>query len=100
MVGRVRCSASGTRATSDTSAIVEPWNDAPWCAMRAKLCAIGRRSEEHTSELQSRFDLVCRLLLEKKNKNSNKPRPTETGVSSERDARHVGPAFRTPPCTA
>src|SRR5207249_5670093 len=30
------------------------------------------RSEEHTSELQSRFDLVCRLLLEKKKKNRNK----------------------------
>src|SRR5699024_12572242 len=29
--------------------------------------AVERRSEEHTSELQSRFDLVCRLLLEKKN---------------------------------
>src|SRR5207247_8774317 len=29
---------------------------------------IGPRSEEHTSELQSRVDLVCRLLLEKKNK--------------------------------
>src|SRR5207249_5561054 len=28
-----------------------------------------RRSEEHTSELQSRFDLVCRLLLEKKKTN-------------------------------
>src|SRR5207249_10037519 len=28
----------------------------------------GQRSEEHTSELQSRFDLVCRLLLEKKKK--------------------------------
>src|SRR5699024_11340484 len=28
------------------------------------------RSEEHTSELQSRFDLVCRLLLEKKNHNN------------------------------
>src|SRR5207249_2822633 len=28
------------------------------------------RSEEHTSELQSRFDLVCRLLLEKKNQNT------------------------------
>src|SRR5436190_17301594 len=27
----------------------------------------GRRSEEHTSELQSHSDLVCRLLLEKKN---------------------------------
>src|SRR5690349_22408773 len=32
------------------------------------------RSEEHTSELQSRRDLVCRLLLEKKKKNS----PTKT----------------------
>ena len=29
----------------------------------------GLRSEEHTSELQSRFDLVCRLLLEKKKRN-------------------------------
>src|SRR5699024_12029109 len=28
------------------------------------------RSEEHTSELQSRFDLVCRLLLEKKKQNN------------------------------
>src|SRR5207248_11376880 len=28
----------------------------------------GHRSEEHTSELQSPYDLVCRLLLEKKNK--------------------------------
>src|SRR5699024_11506201 len=33
-----------------------------------KPCGKGiQRSEEHTSELQSRFDLVCRLLLEKKN---------------------------------
>src|SRR5699024_11972350 len=31
-----------------------------------------QRSEEHTSELQSRFDLVCRLLLEKKNKTNIK----------------------------
>src|SRR2546422_7712480 len=30
-----------------------------------------RRSEEHTSELQSRLHLVCRLLLEKKKKNDN-----------------------------
>src|SRR2546430_8372118 len=29
------------------------------------------RSEEHTSELQSQSNLVCRLLLEKKKKNSN-----------------------------
>ena len=31
--------------------------------------AIASRSEEHTSELQSHSDLVCRLLLEKKLKN-------------------------------
>src|SRR5438067_4374235 len=45
-----------------------------------------RRSEEHTSELQSRFDLVCRLLLEKKKKKNKKhhqqkhrkPEPTQT----------------------
>src|SRR5699024_11218481 len=30
---------------------------------------VNKRSEEHTSELQSRFDLVCRLLLEKKKQN-------------------------------
>src|SRR5207249_7010500 len=34
----------------------------------AHVLAPGPRSEEHTSELQSRFDLVCRLLLEKKKK--------------------------------
>src|SRR2546421_4719728 len=35
---------------------------------RAGPCVVGERSEEHTSELQSRSDLVCRLLLEKKKK--------------------------------
>src|SRR5215204_6698012 len=34
----------------------------------------GGRSEEHTSELQSHSDLVCRLLLEKKNKHSDRLR--------------------------
>src|SRR5699024_7954842 len=32
-----------------------------------KVFTIGERSEDHTSELQSRFDLVCRLLLEERN---------------------------------
>src|SRR5687768_18188451 len=35
----------------------------------------GRRSEEHTSELQSRLHLVCRLLLEKKKKIKNSTNP-------------------------
>src|SRR5438552_13565951 len=37
--------------------------EAPWCGTRPA------RSEEHTSELQSPDQLVCRLLLEKKNTN-------------------------------
>src|SRR5438105_10974399 len=37
------------------------------CRSRSGCADAQRRSEEHTSELQSRVDLVCRLLLEKKN---------------------------------
>src|SRR5438094_1985887 len=41
-------------------------------------CAVTRmRSEEHTSELQSPYDLVCRLLLEKKKKKKNRTRNTQ-----------------------
>src|SRR2546429_8449796 len=58
-----------------------PWPRPPWrrcggpvpgpeyhpaCSRRAAWAAAGWRSEEHTSELQSRLHLVCRLLLEKK----------------------------------
>src|SRR5438132_10775421 len=44
-----------------------------------------RRSEEHTSELQSHSDLVCRLLLEKKNRNGldNVAGPRDTTTSAE-----------------
>src|SRR2546422_8041810 len=38
------------------------------CATKSPPPARSRRSEEHTSELQSRLHLVCRLLLEKKKK--------------------------------
>src|SRR2546422_8568994 len=43
--------------------------------------ALGRRSEEHTSELQSRLHLVCRLLLEKKKGSiTEKPAATATKI--------------------
>src|SRR5207249_6500656 len=42
-----------------------PWGSRVPGGNYSKLLAVSR-SEEHTSELQSRFDLVCRLLLEKK----------------------------------
>src|SRR2546422_4644623 len=53
------------------------------------LVAIIVRSEEHTSELQSRLHLVCRLLLEKKKKiknvvNNINKRPSETYVHMQR----------------
>src|SRR2546428_1841112 len=38
-------------------------------AIAGAAAQLPRRSEEHTSELQSRSDLVCRLLLEKKKQN-------------------------------
>src|SRR3712207_7086354 len=43
---------------------------APDAVVPIELVGLGVRSEEHTSELQSRQYLVCRLLLEKKNTNT------------------------------
>src|SRR3989475_6135215 len=45
-------------------------------AARETYGTMTRRSEEHTSELQSQSNLVCRLLLEKKNKDSEYSFPT------------------------
>src|SRR2546428_9171007 len=39
------------------------------------------RSEEHTSELQSRSDLVCRLLLEKKKGSGSARRPSHSAIA-------------------
>src|SRR5260370_4064776 len=49
-----------------------PHRDQP---IRRLRCAL--RSEEHTSELQSHLNLVCRLLLEKKN---TRPNTSHTGI--------------------
>src|SRR5689334_24124195 len=43
-------------------------------AARERAWAEDQRSEEHTSELQSQFHLVCRLLLEKKNNDQRRVR--------------------------
>src|SRR2546427_9424716 len=44
---------------------------------------LARRSEEHTSELQSQSNLVCRLLLEKKKKKQKKNRKTHKTECTE-----------------
>src|SRR2546425_6955364 len=52
---------------------------------RRRIVTPSRRSEEHTSELQSLAYLVCRLLLEKKKKNSTRARAQRTSPT-----RHLG----------
>src|SRR5437870_6915238 len=57
------------------------------CAMKVgrqlHRIAMAERSEEHTSELQSRGHLVCRLLLEKKNNKDRKINSKITGAYNE-----------------
>src|SRR5438034_6109962 len=67
------------RSVSHTLADREP----PATARETLPEAIADRSEEHTSELQSHSDLVCRLLLEKKKTNKN-IQPTRTGHQQHR----------------
>src|SRR5690349_22175657 len=50
-----------------SSGLVPRWAPSDGMGLSVGAAALGTRSEEHTSELQSRRDLVCRLLLEKKN---------------------------------
>src|SRR2546427_8838556 len=73
-----RYGADSTGKRDSTAA----FNDAFLAASRepgATVCAsrgVYRRSEEHTSELQSQSNLVCRLLLEKKKTHNSSPEPT------------------------
>src|SRR3712207_8346316 len=63
---RSRCASSPPAVLPPHGARVERFDD-----VRRREVRAGRRSEEHTSELQSRQYLVCRLLLEKKNKDAH-----------------------------
>src|SRR2546422_8270678 len=52
-------------------------------------CVLVRRSEEHTSELQSRLHLVCRLLLEKKKKQNDDNEQMEGQHSAPQRLAHT-----------
>src|SRR5690606_41765923 len=68
---------ANTKSTSSISMSSKAANNTPASKPAAKSKAPAKaRSEEHTSELQSRENLVCRLLLEKKKKNKKKPNRT------------------------
>src|SRR2546427_2269242 len=61
-------------------------------ARGCRACGSGRRpsrSEEHTSELQSQSNLVCRLLLEKKKKKKKKKKRIERMYSMHTDRSSV-----------
>src|ERR1022692_1191722 len=57
-------------------------------------CALPIRSEEHTSELQSPCNLVCRLLLEKTQPHELRPRSQKLPLSHRSRPRPVGPVCR------
>src|SRR5256885_4452712 len=59
-------SATRWRRPTGSSSCCAPAGCGCGCSPRTPRAALGARSEEHTSELQSPCNLVCRLLLEKK----------------------------------
>src|SRR5207248_3364451 len=62
-----------------------------WELVKETASKLGKRSEEHTSELQSPYDLVCRLLLEKKKKYKR----SSSKVSEQRNKGPCLPTRRT-----
>src|SRR5699024_12207703 len=71
-------SCSRTRSTPATSSVTgcSTWSR----VLTSRNEMVPSRSEEHTSELQSRFDLVCRLLLEKKKTKEKETQEVLTNV--------------------
>src|SRR5206468_5633690 len=65
---RLRTAAVSPDRARAGGATARAFGTTPPRARNLKARAVAPRSEEHTSELQSRSDLVCRLLLEKKKK--------------------------------
>src|SRR2546422_7905917 len=75
---------------SQQVAVEGPGDGGAWAAGRRcheDLVHVVERSEEHTSELQSRLHLVCRLLLEKKKKIAS---PEQTAIGIRSSTRRMG----------
>src|SRR5207249_6020403 len=75
-VGSLLSPPPPTRVALAVGGIIFGWLFVGWAAWGDRHRESVARSEEHTSELQSRFDLVCRLLLEKKNGDGARERVT------------------------
>src|SRR2546422_4364540 len=94
-IGRQACAAIETRIASVTSMPCAPENSFSARKSNTRLFSFSlagrnvrprvaafQRSEEHTSELQSRLHLVCRLLLEKKKKIRTEEQTSHRGDAS------------------
>src|SRR5256885_11761223 len=66
MTGLFACAQVDAAGKSAIEQVVATTGQFVWVDQEAHLDAVTARSEEHTSELQSPCNLVCRLLLEKK----------------------------------
>src|SRR2546430_8610111 len=82
-----------TLSLHDALPICDPHGQPPCAMTRCRCASVARaarshRSEEHTSELQSQSNLVCRLLLEKK-KHTTRNAASHTTTHSLTDARPV-----------
>src|SRR5260370_7992824 len=67
------CVMEGVATAEAVDAVMKTGMNHPMGPLElADFITASSRSEEHTSELQSHLNLVCRLLLEKKKKNPNK----------------------------
>src|SRR5258706_3644625 len=87
--------STSSRATAPTRRPASRSCAAPWksrCSRSSPTRA--KRSEEHTSELQSLTNLVCRLLLEKKKKKNHRRVPNNQDLEKQRpcvlaDCKHI-----------
>src|SRR3712207_8604027 len=79
-ISAIRHSCAYARVCTPTP-LVSTWSSRQPPLLPGKVHVRSGRSEEHTSELQSRQYLVCRLLLEKKRTISSRPNRT-TSISS------------------
>src|SRR5690554_8152926 len=70
LIHKEQFEAMGERKILFNTGLSPAWDEEPFLKWLEgdNICYCDTRSEEHTSELQSRPHLVCRLLLEKKNK--------------------------------
>src|SRR2546422_4442759 len=81
------------RSHYDLVIVAEAPDEETMTALMLKLASLGNvRSEEHTSELQSRLHLVCRLLLEKK----KTPKELSTAQTHQSSNTNQASVFRKP----